>query len=579
MFRKFILSNLALFLILIFAAILRLAYLGEVPPGPAFDEIQVIINSISLAKTGQPIPGTVDGIFGQARGNYQSGIFSELASYSLVPWMYIFGFSWPAIKIPFILASLGMIIFVYLITKKLINKNCGLIAALLFSINPWSVYVGRTAYEPLLSYVFYLIALFEFINLTGWKLLIPLLFSFLGFLSYFAAKSQLLPLVFFGVLFNQIYHPKKNIRPIILVIILTLTFFVGYMIIFLSHPASYRLGETASQVNYAALVDQKRRISLPSPLAFLAINKLSESFRERLISALGGLNPIFLFVEGPSGGAETLIISDHGPMYLIDALFVILGLIFLARRYPKALFYLLTLIFIALIPNAVRLSLNQYIFRDGLLFPVLTIMAAGGLYYLTTLNLPRKIRMGIFSLVFIANFISFLIFINQYFFRTPIDKNEGWNLQNRVLSHYLVLSAQNTPRQQFTIVVRDINGVSSIYLLFSKNYQNKQQILNLNSNLAKFNYKFNQVEFMTDCPKNKLPTDSTLIVDYRINCQAGNSQSLIASPKDSGGKYYIYHDQLCGGGKTRYPKVNNFNDLDIETMTKEEFCNKWITNP
>lgn len=160
--KKFILNNKFLIGILFLALLLRVIYIKEVPPGVAFDEIQVIINSVSLAKTGQPIPGTVTGIFGQTLGNYRPGIFSELGSFVLVPWIYFFGFGWPQIKIPFILLDLGMITLVYLITKRLINKNAGLVSAFLFTINPWSIHLGRTTYESLFSYFFYLAAIYGF---------------------------------------------------------------------------------------------------------------------------------------------------------------------------------------------------------------------------------------------------------------------------------------------------------------------------------------------------------------------------------------------------------------------------------
>lgn len=51
----------------ILALILRLYRLGEVPPGIANDEINIIINAQSLLKTGQNIPGVVTGIFGSGK--------------------------------------------------------------------------------------------------------------------------------------------------------------------------------------------------------------------------------------------------------------------------------------------------------------------------------------------------------------------------------------------------------------------------------------------------------------------------------------------------------------------------------
>src|SRR5437764_1177252 len=139
--------------ILILAALLRTIFLNEIPPGPSFDEIQVVVNAASITKTGQSIPGTVTGIFGKSQGDFETGVFSELGSYLLVPWTAVFGLNWPFIKVPFVLVSLGMVLLVFLITKRIINQKVALLAALLFALNPWSIQLGRTAYESLFSYL------------------------------------------------------------------------------------------------------------------------------------------------------------------------------------------------------------------------------------------------------------------------------------------------------------------------------------------------------------------------------------------------------------------------------------------
>ena len=239
-----------LVLILALALILRLIFLNEIPPGPSYDEIQVILNSQSLAKTGMSIPGTVTGIFGPVRGNIETGVFSELGSYILSLWTFIFGLSWPYIKIPFVLTSLGMVIFVYLITKKITNQNCALIATLLFSINPWSVHIERTAYESLFSYLAYLAAIYLFIRLSGWKILYILPILILGFLTYFGAKPQFPLIIILGVILNYLYFPKrikKNTKSLFILATCGMVFLIVYGLFFLNNPYNLRLSETKNK--------------------------------------------------------------------------------------------------------------------------------------------------------------------------------------------------------------------------------------------------------------------------------------------------------------------------------------------
>lgn len=569
-----------LVLIIILAAILRFIYLNEVPPGPSYDEIQVILNSQSLAKTGKSIPGTVTGIFGQAKGNIETGVFSELGSYILALWTLVFGLNWTFIKIPFILTSLGMVIFIYLITKKITNQNCALIAALLFSINPWSIYIGRTAYESLFSYLAYLAVIYFFIRLPGWKILYILPILIIGFLTYFGAKPQFPLLIILGLFLNYLYIPKvgkKNIKPLLVLTVGGVIFLAMYVLIFINNPASLRLGETKNQT-YQQIVDLKRRISIPSSLTYFTENKFMEQFKERILAYFGVLSPSFLFLEGSTWGPEFLIISDHGPMYLIDFFLIVIGLIALSRLYPKSLILILGSILVALVPNAVSLSAKNYVIRDGLLYPLFTILSGVGIWFITTFRKVKPYKYYLLAIIGILYIFSFLIFINRYFFRTPVDKNEGWNFQSRVLAHYLLLNSRKYPNQKSIVVTNDLNGVSYIYLLFTNHYQTRDEILNINSILANKSYDFNGVKFLNKCP-DKLE-DINLILDQRINCfQNIKYLSQIASPKDGGGKYLIYNDKLCTGNKNHYPLLQSINDLNIEKLSEQEFCQKWITSP
>ena len=86
------------------------------------------------------------------------------------------------------------------------------------------------------------------------------------------------------------------------------------------------------------------------------------------------------------------------------------------------------------------------------------------------------------------------------------------------------------------------------------------------------------MKFVSKCPDQL--EDNNIIIDQRINCfQNTKYLAQIASPKDGGGKYLIYNDKLCFEGKKRYPLLQSIRDLDIERLSEQEFCQKWITIP
>jgi hypothetical protein len=148
-----------LILILSLAIILRTAFLNEIPPGFIHDEIPLALNAQSLIQTGQPIPGTLTGITGKANGDFSTSIFAEYSSMLLIPWVKLFGLSWPYIKIPFIILNLGLLLVIFLISKKLFNNKIALISGFLFAVNPWSIQMGRTLYEYI-SFAYYYLAIY-----------------------------------------------------------------------------------------------------------------------------------------------------------------------------------------------------------------------------------------------------------------------------------------------------------------------------------------------------------------------------------------------------------------------------------
>lgn len=236
-------KNLPLFVALFLAFILRVIYLEEIPPGIANDEANIILNAQSFLKTGQNLPGVTTGVIGHPTGELSGGIHSEISSYLLIPPIFLFGFNLLSVKVPFILSSLGIVCLSYLLIKKLISENAGIIAAFLSAVNPWSIHFARSAYESIFSAFFYLLGIYMMLNLKGWKILwsgLPLL---LGFLSYFSAKTLLIPLSLSSFLIIKLFRPKGSLKPPLILNIMVLIFVLLYSLVLVNTPAGGRFGE------------------------------------------------------------------------------------------------------------------------------------------------------------------------------------------------------------------------------------------------------------------------------------------------------------------------------------------------
>ena len=111
-------------LIILLALFLRIYGLDLNPVGLSHDdELHEILNAKSLALTGLHKPSTVAGIFTQNDQCPGNCVYGELGSYILIPWMRVFPLSLFWSKIPFVLASLGLVFFTGKLFENLSNNS------------------------------------------------------------------------------------------------------------------------------------------------------------------------------------------------------------------------------------------------------------------------------------------------------------------------------------------------------------------------------------------------------------------------------------------------------------------------
>ena len=145
--KNFISSNKIWLLILTLALLLRTIGINLNPIGLSHDdELNELINSKSLALTGMHAPGHVAGVFmpdDECPGNC---IHGELGPFVLIPWMKLFSLDMGWSKIPFILASVLMVLATGKLFENLSKSRLvGFIVGVLVAINPWEIHFGRTA--------------------------------------------------------------------------------------------------------------------------------------------------------------------------------------------------------------------------------------------------------------------------------------------------------------------------------------------------------------------------------------------------------------------------------------------------
>ena len=584
--------------ILLLAAFLRLYGLGLNPIGMSHDdELQELINAKSIAMTGQPSFSMAAGIFSSIKNCPGNCVYGELGSFILIPWMRVFPLDLFWSKIPFVLASLGVVYFTGKLFENLSNsQKVGLISAFIVAINPWAIHFGRTAYFTTFSYTFYISAAYFFTRRKSLKsnVLRGTIFSIIASLFYFGTKPILPFIVVWGLLYNIYTFRKFDLKFNLLIVALCASIIGLYLFLLSQTFAGRRISEVGlgSIYNIESIVDEQRRISLEIPFVRdIFINKLTVQAGIVLEKYLGFFSPVFLYVKS-IGSTDLYYVSNHAYNYIIDFPFLMLGVMAMASGFLTGIFTL-SLVGLAISPAAIKVTGDTiYTLRTGLAYPLLSGITGWGIYYMhqkilrfqKTSDWAKKFSLSKLFIILIGltYTVSLIYFLVMYWSRVPIDKSQGWYLHKRVLANYIQRVKNENGGRIFVVTAQPADTFNT-YIFYSGKYDNKETILEINSVYASQNYEYKGATFTNDCGQNltnEYKNGTTIFIEQGSNCSLDSPSVKIANPKDAGGLYNIHNETLCSNfPKNKYPYPRNLEDFQIEKMTKEDFCIKWITNP
>lgn len=202
--------------ILVVAAVLRLWNLGGVPPRASMDEASIGYNAYSVLKTGGDEFGQFPFISQRGYDDWRRSTYLFLVA----PFVGVFGLSSIPIRLPAVILSLFTIWAVYEISMLLFSKPGrpgtvpSLIAAALWAISPWHVYLSRIGHETnayASTSIFGLLFFLRGLKRSGY--FIPsMVFFALAIISYYAGQI-FIPLFGAGLIalyFKEITNSLKQ---------------------------------------------------------------------------------------------------------------------------------------------------------------------------------------------------------------------------------------------------------------------------------------------------------------------------------------------------------------------------------
>jgi len=569
------------FIILAFIILItsRFFMLNLFPIGISYDEMEYVLNAKAIFFTGKDVfqnwsPLSFTAI--QAHGT----ALAELPSVILAPIIGLASSTLAGARLPYAINGILIVILIYLICNKLFDKKVALISLLLSIFNPWLFHFSRTAYEAPLAITFYLTAIYIFIKNKDWKLLWSLPFLILAFFSSHGTKMMIIPLVLVLLFWNYKYNfnKPKNIKPYFSILFITTLIFLFFVLTINNQPAGNRAKEFfIYNSSIPNIVNQERQEAIQIPINSLFINKLTYLVKYFITNYISAFSPERLFVYGDGISNSSYTFWKHGMFFILDFIFVILGIVIMYKKNYKAWLLLFILLIISPLPGVINKSAGQFSLRGALMFPLLIIFLG---YGLKSFFSKYKSKLSIIAIGLIY-FFSIINFLHLYFIQYPIYGSSAYNFDNRILAKYVLLQNQYSPNKNITIVSNEPFGIFYQLLFFNNWYQNKSDVLVASQALKQLPIRYKNVTIQNNCQA--INYDDLVIYFTLEICTDGlekfdTNYLSISSLTDSGEKFRILNDQLCSGvSHPNYYTVSNFNQLNIEPMSVNDFCSNWIT--
>jgi len=532
-----------------------------------------MVNSESFLTTGKDVSGTVSPLdillfkyppheSMQAELPY----FLEMLSFS------IFGMSFLSSLIPNLLLSIGTVIVAYFLGRELLGEKSGLMIGLITAINPWSIFIGRTAYEPAAATFFFLLGLLVLLKYKKWQILISIPIFYAAFYSYIGTKLIFIPFILICLLYTYFFVNKRQFIAQYSIVFLSAILLVGFFFFQItSDPTSSRLNEIFLPNNefIPQHVDILRKESIPSALTPLA-NKLTVYKDLVLVNTANTLSPLYLFMTGDYFYSQ----QRQGLFYMIDALFLLLGIIGVYLKHKKVLVLFSSFFLIGLLPQILHGGKEFGNFTPHIILVISTfifLIGYGIVFFIEELKGRWKMIGGAVIVALYA--FSLINFLYIYLTVAPIQAGI-FNFPERVAARYI---KESSKMSKVTVLASDPAVAYRNYIFYSSSYTKgtATEINNALSKRERDNYILPNVRFIS-CTGVTVDPNDTVVQEGRCYLK-GSGKSRIPDLANTVSSYTIYNDRLCRGIRKNLFQILSMNSLNVDGLSPQNFCKKLIT--
>lgn len=568
---QFIIKHWLLIFVLIIGALSRLIWLDRIPSAIGGDELTYILEAKSIAVSGKDLSGAWNPLTVLLFKYPPDERQAELPYLVNLPVVGTTRLSLFTARITSVVLSILTIVGLYLLVYELFNANVAIASAFMMAINPWQIYIGRTAYDMVPAVCFYLWAMYFTIVRRGKLLLWSIPLYMLAFYSYIGTKIILLPVVVVMSLYviKELPHSenKKKIGILLCSIVVFLSFFIYNLF---ETSSTTRLSEIISLYDPAIsqTVDIIRKISIRNQLVDIYVNKYTILLSIILTKLSRAFSSDYLFAYGD----QFYSLYTHGLFYFLDAFFLLVGIVTMFFAYRRKMIYLCLFAVIGSIPHLVHsVSTEDFTPHLVMMFPFLIIFIGFGIYEIAYKQFPRY-RKYLLLVIISLYCISLGNFLQIYWFQNPLYGNFDFSF--RTLSKYLQIQKKDHKVIVYSVRTMDLYKK---YLFYSNGIQ-KENIPSIREALKGKDIHMNNISFV-GCDKGAtILRDATVVYDSGCGPLSVLDKFLkISRLKDGGDEFKIYNDTQCSGYQLKpYPEKFDMKDLDIEYLSTKVFCETYI---
>lgn len=435
-----------LLVIILVASFLRIYKIAEIPASLSWDEAAVGYNAWSIANFGKDEWGKQFPLIFHSFLDDKHPVHIYFTAISVK----ILGLSEFSTRLPSAtFGILNVIVFFYLVSTLFKSKAAGLWGAFVMAISPYAIHYSRFNHELNFVLFFYMLGLLLFYKaLEGKRKLLPYsLLSFgLAFISYHSAiiivpLSLLLLIILYG---KDLVKFKGKLLYCLPVLVL----FAGILI---STPELFG-GARIKQTSFGEDQIKEDKLYKQTKNEFLGMADLFfENYKKHF-------SIDYLFIKGDQN--PRLAPHNFGQFYILDSVFLLLGIAFLVKKERKKAAFLIFLLLISPIPSAFVNEAPQSA-RAGFMLVSFDLIIAFGLYKLSSIikNIKLKFSFGVLViLIYLASLGKFFgFYLNGYNEKNAIEFQYGMKkIVNFVKDH---------PEYQ-KVYVTDVRSQPYIFFLY-----------------------------------------------------------------------------------------------------------------